>query len=95
MATESADIGSLREEIDQVRAFQGQDRFREITRLYSPRQVVEQQGTVNQDYTVAREAEVRDFFDFSEGEFLDGEQMAAVPGHRWKRSARGRFDQGD
>ena len=49
-------MGAFEEEIDQVRHFQGQDRFREITRLYSPRQVVEQQGTVAQDYTVAREA---------------------------------------
>jgi isocitrate lyase len=49
-------MGAFEEEIDQVRKFQDQDRFREITRLYSPRQVVEQQGTVNQDYTVAREA---------------------------------------
>jgi isocitrate lyase len=49
-------MGAFEEEIDQVREFQNQDRFREITRLYSPRQVVEQQGTVNQDYTVAREA---------------------------------------
>jgi isocitrate lyase len=49
-------MGAFEEEIDQVREFQNQDRFREITRLYSPRQVVEQQGTVAQDYTVAREA---------------------------------------
>ena len=49
-------MGAFEEEIDQVRKYQGQDRFREITRLYSPRQVVEQQGTVAQDYTVAREA---------------------------------------
>ena len=31
-------------------------RFKGITRLYSARQVAEQQGTINQDYTVAREA---------------------------------------
>ena len=49
-------MGAFEEEIDQVREFQNQDRFREITRLYSPRQVVEQNGTLPQDYTVAREA---------------------------------------
>src|SRR5262245_12723478 len=49
-------MGAFEEEIDQVQEYQNQDRFREITRLYSPRQVVEQQDTVPQDYTVAREA---------------------------------------
>jgi isocitrate lyase len=33
-----------------------QARFEAITRLYSARQVVEQRGTIGQDYTVAREA---------------------------------------
>lgn len=32
------------------------DRFQDITRLYSERQVVEQRGTIQQDYTVARTA---------------------------------------
>ncbi len=32
------------------------DRFGEITRLYSARQIAEQRGTIDRDYTVAREA---------------------------------------
>src|ERR1700742_4663429 len=36
--------------------YQDSPRFDGITRLYSPRQVVEQQGTVPNDYTVARNA---------------------------------------
>ena len=43
-------------EIKQMEEWFNDPRFEEITRLYSPRQVVEQRGTIAQDYTVAREA---------------------------------------
>jgi isocitrate lyase len=49
-------MGAFEDEIEEQREWMGSDRFREITRLYSPRQVVEQQGTVPSDYTVARNA---------------------------------------
>ena len=43
-------------ELKEMEAWFNESRFQEITRLYSPRQVVEQRGTIPQDYTVAREA---------------------------------------
>ncbi|NBP86870.1 MAG: isocitrate lyase family protein, partial [Mycobacteriaceae bacterium] len=43
-------------EVQQTREYMESPRFAEITRLYSPRMVAEQKGTVAQDYTVAREA---------------------------------------
>ncbi|MGI9538582.1 MAG: isocitrate lyase ICL2 [Miltoncostaeaceae bacterium] len=50
-------MGTFEEEIDATRSWMAGDRFDgEITRLFSPRQVVEQQGTVGTDYTVARTA---------------------------------------
>src|SRR5688572_1850651 len=49
-------MGAFEDEIEELREWMGSDRFREITRLYSPRQVAEQRGTVPTDYTVARNA---------------------------------------
>jgi isocitrate lyase len=46
----------LESEIDATAAWFASDRFNEITRLYSARQVVEQRGTIAQDHTVARVA---------------------------------------
>ncbi len=43
-------------EVQQTRQYMESPRFAEITRLYAPRMVAEQQGTVATDYTVAREA---------------------------------------
>ncbi|MSO43922.1 MAG: isocitrate lyase family protein [Thermoleophilia bacterium] len=42
--------------IQKTREYMESPRFAEITRLYSPRMVAEQKGTVASDYTVAREA---------------------------------------
>ena len=33
-----------------------QPRFQDLTRLYSARQVVEQRGTIERDYTIAKQA---------------------------------------
>ncbi|MDP9317865.1 MAG: isocitrate lyase family protein, partial [Actinomycetota bacterium] len=49
-------MGAFEDEIEELREWMGSDRFREITRLYSPRQVVEQRGTVPSDHTIARNA---------------------------------------
>lgn len=46
----------MQEEIKQTQEWFSTERFKEITRLYSARQVVEQRGTLSPDYTVAREA---------------------------------------
>ena len=53
-------MGSFFEdEVKATREWMGGDRFAEITRVYTPRQVVEQQGTLPTDYTVARNAAER------------------------------------
>ena len=43
-------------EVKKTQEYMQSPRFAEITRLYSPRMVVEQKGIIAQDYTVAREA---------------------------------------
>ncbi len=46
----------LKKQIDKLRDYCCSPRFEGIRRLYSERQVAEQQGTIANDYTVAREA---------------------------------------
>ncbi len=46
----------LKAQIEQAGQWFERDRFRGIQRLYSARQVAEQQGAISADYTVAREA---------------------------------------
>ncbi len=43
-------------EVQATREYMESPRFAEITRIYSPRMVAEQKGTIRGDYTVAREA---------------------------------------
>lgn len=43
-------------EVAEMKAYMDSPRFEEITRLYSARQVVEQQGTICKEYPVARDA---------------------------------------
>lgn len=50
------------------------DRFKEITRLYSPRQVVEQQGTIEKEYPVARDA-ARGFYARLREMFANGKSV--------------------
>jgi isocitrate lyase len=49
-------------------------RFKEITRLYSPQQVVEQRGTITAEYPVAADA-ARDFYDRLQELFQKGESI--------------------
>lgn len=49
-------MDALKQKLEQVRAFLTGPRFARITRLHSARDVAEQQGTLNNDHTVAREA---------------------------------------
>jgi isocitrate lyase len=49
-------MGAYEDEIAEFGQWMAGERFRGTTRVYSPRMVVEQRGTVRQDYTVAREA---------------------------------------
>ncbi len=54
-------MGAFEDEVRQTRTWMDDDRFKEITRLHTARQVVEQRGVVETDYTVARNA-ARDFY---------------------------------
>ncbi|MCB0883131.1 MAG: hypothetical protein KDC33_13070, partial [Thermoleophilia bacterium] len=49
-------MGQGEGEVTQTRTWMEGERFKDTTRVHTARQVVEQQGTVPQDYTVAREA---------------------------------------
>src|SRR5262245_41841651 len=49
-------VEAFEEEIEGIREFQAGDRFAGVSRLYSARSVAEQRGTVETDYTVARNA---------------------------------------
>ena len=49
-------MGTYETQVAAVREWCAQSRFDGIVRLYSPRQVAEQQGTISGDYTVARRA---------------------------------------
>lgn len=51
----------LEQQITELQEYFSSPRFSEIQRLYSERQVAEQQGTIANDYTVAREA-AADFY---------------------------------
>ncbi|MFP6584648.1 MAG: isocitrate lyase/phosphoenolpyruvate mutase family protein [Candidatus Hydrogenedentota bacterium] len=46
----------LEAEVVETQAYMDSPRFKEITRLYTARQVAEQRGTIAKDYTVARDA---------------------------------------
>src|SRR5215469_12452846 len=46
----------LEEKVQEVGKYFGSPRFKGITRLYSPLQVVEQRGTIGTDYPIARKA---------------------------------------
>jgi isocitrate lyase len=52
-------MGSFEDEVEATRCWMESERFASTTRLYTPRQVVEQRGTVLTDYPVARNAAER------------------------------------
>ncbi|MBT8247076.1 MAG: isocitrate lyase family protein, partial [Acidimicrobiia bacterium] len=49
-------MSGLEAEVDETREWMSSARFADTERLYSAREVVQQRGTIDQDYTVAREA---------------------------------------
>ncbi|MDH3746327.1 MAG: isocitrate lyase ICL2 [Acidobacteriota bacterium] len=49
-------MSSLESRIDRVKGWMSSPRFDGILRLYTPRQVAEQQGTIDNDYPIARQA---------------------------------------
>jgi len=54
-----ADMGPFEDEIAEAATWFASPRFEEITRLYTPRQVVAQRGTFERDYPIARAAAER------------------------------------
>ncbi|MGH2417927.1 MAG: isocitrate lyase/phosphoenolpyruvate mutase family protein, partial [Candidatus Limnocylindria bacterium] len=56
VVTESAPPTAADSELEAVRAWMGSERFADTLRLYSPRQVIEQRGTIETDHPVARVA---------------------------------------
>jgi isocitrate lyase len=56
MARQEAEIGQFEREIRETQDWFNNPRFAGITRLYTAREVVEQRGTIRNDYTVARTA---------------------------------------
>jgi isocitrate lyase len=54
--TSSDELAELEARVEAARTYMNGPRFAGITRLYSPRQVAQQQGTIPQDHTVARNA---------------------------------------
>ncbi len=61
-------------EIKQTQEYFNSPRFKGITRLYSARQVVEQRGTINRDYTIAKRMAV-EFYDLLRDLFKKGQQI--------------------
>ena len=55
-ATGEDELGAFTDRIEACRRFMSGPRFAGINRLYSPRQVAQQQGTIPQDHTIARNA---------------------------------------
>ena len=45
---------SFEQDVIATKTWFSKPRFEEITRLYSPRQVVEQRGTIERDYSIAK-----------------------------------------
>ncbi|MFN8108419.1 MAG: isocitrate lyase ICL2 [Thermoleophilia bacterium] len=54
-------MAAFEDDVRATRQYMDGDRFKEITRLYTARQVVEQRGVIDTDYTVARRA-AEDFY---------------------------------
>jgi isocitrate lyase len=55
-AATDSETAAFEQNVDRTRQWMESPRFEGITRLYAPRQVVQQKGTIPQDYPVARRA---------------------------------------
>ncbi len=69
-------MSALKERIDSVGDWMSSSRFDGILRLYSPREVAEQQGTIANDYPIARQA-AEGFFDRLRQLFDQHEQITS------------------
>ena len=59
--TVAHEVAAFEAKVETCRTFMSNPRFAGVTRLYGPRQVAQQRGSIAQDYTVARNA-ASDFF---------------------------------
>ena len=50
------EMAAFESEVQEMKRWFAKPRFKEITRLYSPSQVVQQRGTIENDYPIARKA---------------------------------------
>ena len=84
-------MGSFEDEVEATRCWMESERFAETRRLFTPRQVVEQRGTVQTDYPVARNAAERFYARLRElfgqrrsittfGPYSPGQAVAMPPG---------------
>lgn len=77
-------MGEFEDEVQQVRGFQQGARFAGTRRVFTPRQVAEQRGTIEQDYTVARDA-ADEFHALLREKYGKGESITSFgpysPGH--------------
>ena len=80
-------MGSFEDEVEATRCWMESKRFAETTRLYTPRQVVEQRGTVLTDYPVARNAAER-FYPRLRELFAQRRSMSAAAARSTTRLAR-------
>ena len=52
-------MGLLENEVKRMKSYFLSQRFKGITRLYSAEQIAAQQGTIKDDYTIAKEASIK------------------------------------
>ena len=69
-------MGQFEDEIEEIRQYQQSERFQHTQRVFTPRQVAEQRGTVEQDYTVARNA-AAGFYDLLREKFSKNESITS------------------
>ena len=67
-------MSTFEKEIQKMQQWMAGERFRAVTRLYSARQVVEQQGTIYNDYTLAKTA-AAEFYELLSDLFAKGESI--------------------
>jgi isocitrate lyase len=65
---------SFEKELIETKQWFASPRFQEITRLHSPRQVVEQRGTIRRDYSIAKNA-AKEFYKLLRELFVKGDSI--------------------
>src|SRR5680860_1196 len=76
LSTQGRDMGAFEDEVEAIQRYIDDERFDGITRVYSARQVMEQRGTVPQEYTVARDA-AEQFYDRLREMFAEGKSITS------------------